>query len=323
MAVLLVCAVFPLIWVGGLVTSYEAGMAVPDWPTTYGFNLFLYPWTTWILGPWDLFIEHAHRLLGALAGLLSIALAITLWRLDNRRWMHVAGIVAILGVILQGILGGMRVEMNERTLARIHGCLGPAFFAYCVALAIMTSPLWRSGRARLRHDAAGKLQRLAIVTAVLAYFQLVLGSFVRHVPYEATAGAFQVAVVFHLFMAAVLTLHIGLLSFRVVQRFRDVPALARPAYALAAMIVIQLVLGCAVWVANYGWPSWFAGYAWASQHVVQAEGTMQAHVTTAHVALGSLILAVSLLVALRSCRLLKAKPVHNPAGSVLTWEVAV
>ena len=65
LAVVLVCATFPLIWVGGLVTTYEAGMAVPDWPTTYGYNLFLYPWQTWICGPWDLFIEHGHRLLGA------------------------------------------------------------------------------------------------------------------------------------------------------------------------------------------------------------------------------------------------------------------
>ena len=64
----LVCATFPLIWVGGLVTTYDAGMAVPDWPNTYGYNLFLYPWQTWIDGPWDLFIEHGHRLFGALVG---------------------------------------------------------------------------------------------------------------------------------------------------------------------------------------------------------------------------------------------------------------
>ena len=69
LAVLLVCATFPLIWVGGLVTTYDAGMAVPDWPTTYGYNLFLYPWQTWLAGPWDLFIEHGHRLLGSLGGL--------------------------------------------------------------------------------------------------------------------------------------------------------------------------------------------------------------------------------------------------------------
>ena len=70
--VLLVCATFPLIWVGGLVTTYDAGMAVPDWPTTYGYNLFLYPWQTWFSGPWDLFIEHGHRLFGAAVGMLTI-----------------------------------------------------------------------------------------------------------------------------------------------------------------------------------------------------------------------------------------------------------
>src|SRR4029077_11054524 len=74
LALLLASATFPLLWVGGLVTSYDAGMAVPDWPTTYGYNLFLYPWQSWVLGPWDLFIEHGHRLFGAAVGLLSIAL---------------------------------------------------------------------------------------------------------------------------------------------------------------------------------------------------------------------------------------------------------
>ncbi len=65
---LLVCATFPLIWIGGLVTTYDAGMAVPDWPNTYGYNLFLYPWQTWVSGPWNLFIEHGHRLFGAVVG---------------------------------------------------------------------------------------------------------------------------------------------------------------------------------------------------------------------------------------------------------------
>ena len=73
-AILLACTTFPLIWVGGLVTTYDAGMAVPDWPNTYGYNMFLYPPTTWLSGPWDLLIEHGHRLLGSLAGLVAIGL---------------------------------------------------------------------------------------------------------------------------------------------------------------------------------------------------------------------------------------------------------
>ena len=76
LSIALALVTFPLIWVGGLVTTYDAGMAVPDWPGTYGYNLFRYPWQTWLAGPWDLFIEHGHRLLGATAGLLAIALVV-------------------------------------------------------------------------------------------------------------------------------------------------------------------------------------------------------------------------------------------------------
>src|SRR6185295_17166050 len=98
-AVLLVCATFPLIGVGGLVTTYKAGMAVPDWPNTYGYNLLLYPWQTWLLGPWDLFIEHGHRLLASSVGMLTICLLVMLWQFDNRRWMKVFGVVALCLVI--------------------------------------------------------------------------------------------------------------------------------------------------------------------------------------------------------------------------------
>src|SRR3954468_18214086 len=84
LAVALALVTFPLIWVGGLVTTYDAGMAVPDWPGTYGYNLLLYPWTTWIAGPFDLFIEHGHRLLGASAGLLTIAFVIAVFCVDRR-----------------------------------------------------------------------------------------------------------------------------------------------------------------------------------------------------------------------------------------------
>src|ERR1051326_8624152 len=70
LAIVLCCATFPLVWVGGLVTSYKAGMAFPDWPTSDGYFLFFYPWLDWLRGPWDLFVEHGHRLLASLVGLL-------------------------------------------------------------------------------------------------------------------------------------------------------------------------------------------------------------------------------------------------------------
>src|SRR5687768_1740620 len=136
LAVALVCVVFPLIWVGGLVTTYDAGMAVPDWPGTYGYNLLLYPWQSWIAAPWDLFIEHGHRLLGAAAGIVSIALVAAVLITDRRRWLVIAAFGALGLVILQGALGGARVLMDQRLVALLHGCLGPLFFAYVGALAV-------------------------------------------------------------------------------------------------------------------------------------------------------------------------------------------
>ena len=144
-AVVLACATFPLVWVGGLVTTTDSGMAVPDWPSTFGYNLFLYPWQTWLAGPWDLFIEHGHRLLASAVGLLTIGLLILLLRTETRRWMKGVGFAALALVIFQGVLGGMRVLLNERTLAMLHGCTGPLFFAVTVAMVVFTSRSWMLG----------------------------------------------------------------------------------------------------------------------------------------------------------------------------------
>src|ERR1043165_8488370 len=144
-AVALSCATFPLIWVGGLVTTTDAGMAVPDWPNTYGYNLFLYPWQSWLAGPWDLFVEHGHRLLAASVGLLTIGLLVVLLKAEPRRWLRGLGFAALGLVIFQGVLGGMRVRLDERTLAMLHGMTGPLFFSLAVALAIFTSRTWSQG----------------------------------------------------------------------------------------------------------------------------------------------------------------------------------
>jgi len=97
LAVALVCATFPLVWIGGLVTTHDAGMAVPDWPNTYGYNLFLYPLDGW-LAVWDIFLEHTHRLIAASVGLATIVLAVMLWRSDPRKWIRWLGVAAVLGV---------------------------------------------------------------------------------------------------------------------------------------------------------------------------------------------------------------------------------
>src|SRR5262245_12166374 len=175
LAVALALVTFPLIWVGGLVTTYDAGMAVPDWPGTYGYNLLRYPWQTWLAGPWDLFIEHGHRLLGATAGLLAIALVAAVLYTDRRRWLIAASIGALALVIFQGLLGGARVVFDARLVAMIHGCVGPLFFAYLAGLVVVTSSWWASAP-DLSAPSGARLVRAAWTTAAIVYLQLVLGA---------------------------------------------------------------------------------------------------------------------------------------------------
>jgi len=147
LAVTLTIACFPLIWVGGLVTTYDAGMAVPDWPGTYGWNMFAYPVSTWLFGPFDLLVEHSHRLLASLSGLLTIGVLILAIRNDSRIWFVRWCGLLLAAVISQGVLGGARVVLDQRTMAMIHGCTGPLFFAMATATAVMTnSPRLRRSR---------------------------------------------------------------------------------------------------------------------------------------------------------------------------------
>ncbi len=303
LAVLLVCATFPLIWVGGLVTTYEAGMAVPDWPATYGYNVFAYPWQTWVYGPWNLFIEHGHRLLGALAGLITIALAIAVFVYDRRLWMRFVVIAALALVIAQGVLGGQRVLLDERAIARIHACVGPAFFALCVALAVFTSRWWRDTKRSSPVAGASTLQRLALLTALFAFIQLVLGAHLRHVSVNTTPGTFTAYVWFHLLMAGVVAVHVVLLFANAMRRRQRKRLVVWPAALLFGLVLLQIGLGGATWVVKYGWPDWFSGTTFAAGYTIQAESLLQSHIVTAHVAVGSLILAVAVQLALRSVRM--------------------
>ncbi|MEZ6107845.1 MAG: hypothetical protein R3B96_17455 [Pirellulaceae bacterium] len=197
MAMLLALVTFPLIWVGGLVTSQDAGMAVPDWPGTYGYNLFLYPIEEWWLGPWDLFIEHGHRLLGSLAGLVAIALVFVTYRSETRRWVFGLSVVALLLVIAQGALGGVRVLAADRAVALVHGCVGPAFFGLSLALLAVTSRRWTQVTA----DETSLLRPTdwawTLGLAVLAYLQLVIGANMRHISVEADPIVYRTLVTAH------------------------------------------------------------------------------------------------------------------------------
>src|SRR5215212_1887099 len=306
-AIGLACATFPLVWVGGLVTTTDAGMAVPDWPNTYGYNLFLYPWQSWLAGPWDLFVEHGHRMLAGTVGLITIGLLFVLMRVEPRKWVRGMGFAALALVIFQGALGGMRVLLDERTLAMLHGMTGPLFFGLTVALAVITSQTWLSGSDFNSENATRsgrRIQILTTVTAVLAYLQIMLGAVLRHVPVDSQPGTFLLAVKFHLFLAGVLTLHIVLLAGLVLLRARNRRPLALFAAMLASLVIVQLLLGVATWMEKYSIPEWASGWLSHSGMVIRAGSWMQTNIITAHVASGSAIFGTTIALTLYSHRLL-------------------
>jgi cytochrome c oxidase assembly protein subunit 15 len=283
-------------------------MAVTDWPNTYGYNLFLYPWDEWLRGPWNLFIEHAHRLFAAAVGLVCIAFVFVVWRFERRRWVRWAALGALALVIAQGVLGGMRVLFDERTLALIHGCIGPLFFTHCVLLATWTSRRWIEAADGDRTTRGPGIAAIALTVALLAYVQLVVGAQLRHVGSSISPATFRAFVFLHLIGAAALLAAATFLAVRTWIESGE-PWLRRPAAWLAALVILQILLGGATWVVNYGWPAWFGDYPWAAGLLVggdgalDAKGQLQSNITTAHVAFGSLILGIAAMIAVRACRI--------------------
>jgi len=166
-ALLLICS-------GGMVTSKNVGLAVPDWPTTFGYNMFLFPVSKWVGG---ILFEHTHRLIASAVGFLTIVLTIWLWRSESRRWVRNLGLIALAGVILQGILGGLRVTMLKDEIGIFHACVAQAFLALLVVIALVTTSLWRSlGEIDINPKKFAPIRTLAIAITVAIYVQLALGS---------------------------------------------------------------------------------------------------------------------------------------------------
>src|SRR5213592_3120524 len=153
-----------LICSGGMVTSKGVGLAVPDWPTTFGYNMFLFPVSKWVGG---IFFEHVHRLIASTIGFLTIILAAWLWFVDPRRRVRMLGIAAVGGVILQGVLGGLRVTMLKDEIGIFHACLAQAFFGLIVIIALVISRSWRALAAVA--DRGKSLRVIALVTTAFIY----------------------------------------------------------------------------------------------------------------------------------------------------------
>jgi heme a synthase len=173
-AVLTAVATFLLLGAGGLVTSHEAGMSVPDWPNSYGYNMFMFPPSKWIGG---IFYEHTHRLWASAVGLMTTILAVWLWLKESRQWMKWLGVAAFLLVVAQGVLGGLRVVWNDAQLGIVHGVVGQTFFVLTCALALFTSGIW--GRMPKKLNVPPFLRGLVLATTVLIFCQLILGATMR------------------------------------------------------------------------------------------------------------------------------------------------
>lgn len=289
-ACLLVGVTAVLLSFGALVTTYEAAMAVPDWPGTYGHNMFLFPWAEWLHGPWDLFLEHGHRLLGATAGLVTLVLAAVAWRSPVRpavRWLAVA---AVALVVLQGALGGARVLLDDKTVAKVHACTGPLFFAVAVAIATLSR--------RPADGGARGAARVPVALLIAAYLQLVAGAQLRHLDATVDPATFRGLVGLHILGAVAVTV-LSVVSAVVLGEDGSTAA-RRWSKGIVALVVLQLLLGAGAWVANWGIPAGVLPESWRWSEPLRARSIGNAAVVTGHVVLGMLILAASVVLAIRA-----------------------
>lgn len=271
-----------LIFVGGLVTNTGAGLAVPDWPTTFGYNMFLYPWSQMVGG---IFYEHSHRLIGSLVGLLTVALALVLWLKESGRSARRLGVVAVGVVIVQGILGGLRVILMSAgtELALIHGLLAHAFFVLIVSVVVLTSAEWKDGPATIEMADDGALSRLCLLTTGVLYLQIVFGGMLTHI-----GDWFLV----HLMCAALATICVWRLAIRILRHHSGQAQFARPMIFLVGLLGLQLLLGLGSYVNRF------------TSLEIPFASVARLALPTVHRITGALILAACIVLTLRAYRML-------------------
>lgn len=172
------CVTFPLIFIGGLVKSHEAGLSVPDWPTTYGYNMFTFP-LHWMVG--NIFYEHGHRLWASFVGFCILIEAIWLWRKEPRSWVRKLGWLTLLAVSVQGGLGGLTVYLLLPTWnSTAHAALAQITFCMTVALSMVTALKWNDEPIKTASPITDKLRMLTFISIGVIFIQLLLGAVMRH-----------------------------------------------------------------------------------------------------------------------------------------------
>jgi cytochrome c oxidase assembly protein subunit 15 len=176
-AVVVAASVLLLICSGGLVTSHGAGMAVPDWPNSFGYNMFLFPLSHWVGG---VFFEHTHRLIASGVGLLTVVLCVFTLMVEDRAWVKWLAGVAVLAVVIQGLLGGLRVTEHNAVLGLFHGCLAQGFFCLVATIALATSRFWGRIERVGNETRIRTLRSWTVVVTSMLFIQLALGASMRH-----------------------------------------------------------------------------------------------------------------------------------------------
>lgn len=288
-AALVAGATFLLVIAGGLVTSTGSGLAVPDWPLSFGQ---VFPRMRG-----GVLFEHGHRVVAAAVGALTLGLAVFLARREQRRWVRRLGYLAAGVVVLQGVLGGVTVLLRlPDAISVAHAGLAQLFFCIVTALALVTSPSWRGSEPLSPDRGAPSTRSLTLATTLVIYGQILIGAVVRHTgaglaipdfplafgrlvpPVASPLVAYQLA---HRVGAVAVATLVLWAAGRALRRHQALAPLRRPALALVALLGFQIFLGALT--------------IWSRKAVVP---------TTAHVATGALMLATSLVLALRSQRLL-------------------
>jgi heme a synthase len=274
---------FLLIVAGALVTSNDAGLSVPDWPTSFG-SLYKIPH---LVG--GVKFEHTHRMIAQFVGFLSIILAVWTWRTDPRRWMKYLGASALGLVIAQGILGGLTVLFYlPPAISSAHAALAQTFFCVVVLIAVFTGRNWVEEVPQIETgELRPSLFTLALLSILVLYVQLILGAMFRHHGLSWWP---------HVLNAGIVAIVLAWTAVRALSRYSAIDSVRRHAITMLALMIAQLCLGFVAFLTRVAW----------GHDAVQPELPMVVS-TVAHVAVGALLLATTVVLAVQVWR-------HGPAA---------
>lgn len=280
---------FLLLIAGALVTSNKAGLSVPDWPTSFGSLYRIPPMVGGVK------YEHGHRMLAELVGLFTIVLAIWCWKAETRRWMRWLGVIALFGVIIQGVLGGLTVRMLlPWYVSTAHAAVAQTFFCLLVVMALFTSRGWINDRsAAISELRKPGLYSLCLASLVFLYLQLFFGAAFRH-------GGISIA--YHIFNGIAVT---AILVWTSVRAMGDsLPAIKIHGRLVHALLMLQILLGIASYMTRVVW----------GKDAPQPLPSMVAS-TVAHLGVGALLLAFTFVLAIQARRSYASEPVQAKAAA--------